>query len=178
MHEALNTCLGIDINGLRVCCVGQAPAETQRRVLREAEFLGMFALYRHFPRVFAVGDFSSVAHLLALCTPCQTHGALVVLVDQESARLCAQWQCVSPGTCLCPSQRIQDLRMRAGAPTLRVDVWPRPQTWSLLNLVSKTQTITADVQARALYLEDCGRPLREKSVPCDWRRQMVAILQV
>jgi len=68
---------------------GESEWETRRRVLREAEFLGMLAIYRNFPRILAV-----------------------------------------------------------------------------------------DADERALYLEDCGRPLRESTVPCDWRRQMAAILQV
>ena len=68
---------------------GETELETKRRVLKEAEFTGMFSLYRHFPRVLAV-----------------------------------------------------------------------------------------DVDERAIYLEDSGKPLQRHNVPCDWRKQIYAILHV
>jgi len=68
---------------------GETVAESKRRVLKEAEYMGKFYLYRNFPRV-----------------------------------------------------------------------------------------VTVDVEERAIYMEDCGRPLTRQNVPCDWRRQLAAMLHV
>ena len=68
---------------------GEAEEDTQRRVLKEAELMATFYLYRNFPRV---------AHV--------------------------------------------------------------------------------DVRQRAIYMENCGKPLVQSNVPCDWRHQVLAILHV